>query len=161
MLAVFVERRRADAVQFSAGERRFEQVGRVHRPFGGAGADQGMHLVDEQNDLTGCGGHFTEYGLQPLLEFATKLGASDKGAEAEGHQLFMFQVLGHVAIDDALCQALDDCGLADSRFADQDRIVLGPPRQHLDGSTNLLVAADDRVDLALGCRLGQIAGVLL
>ena len=51
MLAIFVERGRADAVQLAAGERRLQQVRGVHRAFAGAGADQGVHLVDEQDDV--------------------------------------------------------------------------------------------------------------
>jgi hypothetical protein len=42
-----------------------------------------------------------------------------------------------------------DRGLADARLTDQHRVVLGPPRQHLHGAADFLVAADDRVDLAL------------
>ena len=50
-LAVLVERRRADAAQLAARERGLEQVGRVHRALGRAGADDGVQLVDEQDDL--------------------------------------------------------------------------------------------------------------
>jgi hypothetical protein len=65
--------------------------------------------------------------------------------------------LGHVARDDALGQALDDGGLADAGLADQHRVVLGATRQHLDHAADLLVAADDRVELALARQLGQVA----
>ena len=50
MLAVFVERGRADAMQLAARQRRLQQVGGIHRAVGLAGADQRMHLVDEQDD---------------------------------------------------------------------------------------------------------------
>ena len=50
MLAVLVERGRADAVQLAARQRRLQQVRRVHRAVGLAGADQRVHLVDEQDD---------------------------------------------------------------------------------------------------------------
>ncbi len=50
-LAVLVERRRADAAQLAARERRLEQVRRVHRALGGAGADERVELVDEEDDL--------------------------------------------------------------------------------------------------------------
>ena len=50
VLLVFVERGRADAMQLAARQRRLEQVGRVHRAVGLAGADQRVHLVDEQDD---------------------------------------------------------------------------------------------------------------
>ena len=53
MLAVFVERGRADAVQLAARQRRLQQVGRIHRAVRLAGADQRVHLVDEQDDAAG------------------------------------------------------------------------------------------------------------
>ena len=69
--------------------------------------------------------------------------------------------LGHVAADDALGEALDDGGLADARLADEHGVVLGPAAQDLDDAADLLVAADDRVELA-GARLGgEVAAVLL
>ncbi len=42
-----------------------------------------------------------------------------------------------------------DRGLADAGFADVERIVLLPPAQHLDGAVDLLLAADQRIDLAV------------
>ena len=50
---VFIERGRPDAVQFAACERRLEQVGGVHGALRLAGADEGVHLVDEQDDAAG------------------------------------------------------------------------------------------------------------
>ena len=54
VLAVLVERGGADAVQRAAGQLRLEQVGGVHRAVRLAGADQRVHLVDEQDDLAGA-----------------------------------------------------------------------------------------------------------
>ena len=51
VLAVLVERRRADGAQLAAGEHRLEQVGGVDGALGGAGADDRVQLVDEQDDL--------------------------------------------------------------------------------------------------------------
>ena len=51
VLAVFVERRRADGVQLAARQHRLQHLRRVHRAFGRAGADDGMQLVDEEDDL--------------------------------------------------------------------------------------------------------------
>ena len=50
VLAVLVERGRADAVQLAAREHRLEHVAGVHRALGRAGADDGVQLVDEQDD---------------------------------------------------------------------------------------------------------------
>ena len=73
--------------------------------------------------------------------------------------LLVLEPFRHVAADDALGQAFDDGRLADAGLADQHRVVLGAPRQHLDDAANLLVAADDRIELALGGQLGQVAAV--
>ena len=71
------------------------------------------------------------------------------------------QPLGDVAGHDALGQALDDGGLADAGLADQHGVVLGAAREHLDDAADLLVAADDRIELALARDLGQVARVAL
>ena len=91
VLAVLVERGRADAVQLAAGQHRLEQVAGVHRAFGLAGADDGVQLVDEQDDLALRLLHFLEHGLEPLLELAAELGAGDQRA--------------HVERDDAACSS--------------------------------------------------------
>ena len=70
-------------------------------------------------------------------------------------------VCGHVAVGDPLGQAFGDGRLAHAGLADEDRVVLGPPGQDLDDPADLLLAADDRVQLALAGQGGQIAGVLL
>ena len=73
----------------------------------------------------------------------------------------VLEAFRHVAVDDAERQAFDDRGLADAGLADQHRVVLGAARQHLDGAADFLVAADDRVELAVARRLGEVAGVFL
>ena len=50
VLAVFVERGRADAMQFAARQRRLQHVAGIDRAFGLAGADHGVQLVDEDDD---------------------------------------------------------------------------------------------------------------
>ena len=84
VLAVLVERGGADAAQLAAGQRRLEQVGGVHRALGGAGADQGVQLVDEEDDLAVGVGDLLEHRLEAVLELAAVLGAGDQRAQVEG-----------------------------------------------------------------------------
>ena len=102
-----------------------------------------------------------QHGLQPLLELAAIFGAGDQRAEVERQQLLVLQALRHVAVDDAQRQAFDDGGLADAGLADQHRIVLGAAGEHLNGAADFLVAADDRIELAVARGLRQIAGIFL
>ncbi len=69
--------------------------------------------------------------------------------------------LGDVAADDAMGQALGDRRLADARLADQSRVVLGAAGQDLDDPLDLLLAADDRVELAQPGGLGQVDAELV
>ena len=94
--------------------------------------------------------------LDPLLEITPVPGAGHHAGQLELHDPFAGQRLRDVVVHDALRQALDNRGLAHPRLADQDRVVLAPARQHLDGLLDLVVAADDRVDPALaghGCKV--------
>ena len=161
VLAVLVERGGADAVQFAARQRGLQQIARIHGAFGLAGADDGVQFVDEQDDAAALRLHLGKHGLQPLLELAAVLGAGDQGAHVERQQLLVLEALGYIALDDALGQAFGDGGLADAGIADQHGVVLGAPREHLDGAADLLVAADHRVHFALGSSGGEIAGVAL
>ena len=161
MLAIFVERGRADAMQFAARQRGLQEVRSVHRAIGLAGPDEGVHLVDEQDDAARGRGDFVEHALKALLELAAIFRAGDERAHVEREQLLVADRFRHVAIDDAQRQALDDRRLADAGLADQHRIVLGAPRQHLDGAADLLVAANDRIELAVARSVGEVAGVFL
>ena len=138
----------ADALQLAVGERRLEQVGGVQRAArGGAGADHGVDLVDEQ-DRVRVVDQLLEHRLQALLEIAAVLGAGEQRAHVERVDGGLLQQLGHAALDDAAREALGDRGLADAGFAHQQRIVLAPAAQRLDHALELPVAADQRIDLA-------------
>ena len=119
------------------------------RALGRARADDGVQLVNEQDDLPGRVGDFLQHRLEPLLELAAVLGARDERAHVQRDHALVLQPLGHIAAHDALRQSLDDGGLAHARLADQHRVVLGAAAEDLDGAADLLVAADDRVELAL------------
>ena len=161
VLLVLVEGRRAHAAQLAAREHRLEHVRRVHRALGRARAHDRVQLVDEEDDLALGLGDLLEDGLQPVLELAAVLGARDERAEVEGDHPLVLQRLGHVALHDALGEALDDRGLADAGLADEHGVVLRAAGEDLHDAAHLVVAADDRVELALAGELGEVAAVLL
>ena len=161
VLAVLVEGGRPDRVELAAGEHRLEQVRRVHGALGGAGPDDGVELVDEQDDLAIAVLDLLEDGLQPLLELAAELGAGDQCAEIERDDALVLEALRDVAADDPLGETLDDGRLADSRLADEDRVVLRPAGQDLDDPADLVVPTDDGIQLARPRFAGEIAAVLL
>ncbi len=161
IFAVFFQRRRANAVQFTACKSRLQKVRCIHRAIRLACTDKRVHFIDEENDLAGSRLHFRKYCFQTLFELTAIFGTGNQRAHIERHQPLVLQGFGHIAIDDAKRQTFRDCGLADARLADQNRIVLGAARQNLNRAADFLVATDHRIKLACARILGQIAGIFL
>ena len=151
VLAVLVERGRADGLELTAGEHRLEDAGGVDRALGGTRTDERVQLVDEQDDVA-AGADLLQDLLEALLEVAAVAGARHQRAEVERVELLADQGLGHLAADDVGGQALDDGGLAHARLADEHGVVLGAARQHLHDALDLLLAPDDRVELLVARR---------
>ena len=120
---ILVERGGTDTVQLAAREHGFEQIARVHRTFGLAGADDGVELVDKEDDPAIGLFHLIEHSLEAFFEFAAVFRAGDERTHVQREDRLVLQALGHVAAEDALREALDDGGLAHAGLADQDGIV--------------------------------------
>jgi len=84
-----------------------------------------VDLVDKENDATLGLGDLGEDGFEALFEFAAELGSGDEGAEVERDDTLFLQAIGDVPSDDPAGEALDDGGLADAGFTDEDGIVFG------------------------------------
>ena len=161
VLAIFVQRGGADGAQIAPGQRRFQHVRGVNGALGGAGANQRVQLVDEENDSAVALFDVLEHGLQTIFKLAAIFCPGQHGRQVERHHAFVFQLLGDIAGDDALRQTFNNGRLAHAGFANQYRIVLGAPRKHLDGAPNLLVAANHGIELSLPGEFGQITRVAL
>src|SRR4051812_38072442 len=160
VLAVLIQRRRADRLQLATGQRRLEDRGGVDRALRGPRADEVVELVDEQDDVAALG-DLLHHLLQALLELAAVLRAGDEGGEIQRVDLLALEQLGHVGVRDALGEALDDGGLADARLADEHGVVLRAPREDLHDPLDLGLPAHDRVELAVRGQLGQVAAELV
>ena len=154
MLAIFVERGRADAMEVAPRESRFQKVRCVHRAVRLAGANERVHFVDEEDNAAGGGGDFVQDRFQPLLELAAIFRSRDERTHVERKKLLVAQAFRHIAIDDAQRKALDNRGFADTRLADQNRIIFRAPRQYLNGSPDFFVAADHRIEFSRARGIG-------
>ena len=161
ILAVFIERRCADAVQLAARQHRLEQVARVHAALGLACADDGVQLIDEQDNAALGVLHFVQDGLQALFKFAAVLCARDERAHVQREDRLVLQGLRHVAADDPLRQPFGDGRLADTRLTDEHGVVLRLARQDADDVSDLSIPADHRVQLLAAGPLHQIGAVFL
>ena len=148
IVAIFLVGGRADTADHPAGKRRFQQVRGIHRPAAcRACADHRVDLVDEQNGA-GLRLELGQHRLEPFFEIAAITSAREKRAHIEGVDRRVEQYFGYFTLNNAPRQALGDRRLADTRLADIERIVLGPPAQDLDRAFDLRLAADQRIDPA-------------
>ena len=161
VFAVLVQRRSTHAVQLTARQGGLEHVACVHRALGLAGTDHGVQLVDKDNGLALVFGQLAEHGFQALFKLAAKLGTGQQRRHVERQYALALERIGHLARHDALRQAFDNGRLADTGLANQHRVVFGAPLQHLDGTADLVVAANHRVQLTGAGALGQVHGVFL
>ncbi len=159
--AVLVQGGGADHAQLTAGKHGLEHVAGVHGAFGGTRADDRVQLVDEGDEPSLGGTDLVEDGLQPLLELAPQLRPGHHRTEVERDDAPAAQGLRHITGDDPQREPFDDRGLADTGFADKDRVVLRPPGQDLHDAADLGVASDDRVELAGAGLFGQVQGVFV
>ena len=146
VFAVFVERRRADAMQLAARERGLEHVAGIHRTFGLSRADDRMQFVDEEDDVALLFREILEHRFQTLLEFAAEFRTGDQCAHVERKHATIAQTFRHLMIDDALRKAFDDCCLAHAGFADQHWIIFRAALQNLDHAADFFVASDHRIE---------------
>jgi hypothetical protein len=126
----------------------------------GARPDQGVDLVDEQDDVA-AGADLLEDLLQPLFEVTPVPGPRHQRAQVEGVELLVLDGLGHLALHDLLSEPLDHRRLAHAGLADEHRVVLGAPGEHLHHALDFLLPADHRVELALAGGGGQVPSELI
>jgi hypothetical protein len=104
-----------------------------------------MDLIDEKDDLTLCLFYFLEDGFQSLFEVPSVLGTSHERAHIEFDKFLILEGLWYITFDDSLCKKFYDSSLADSGISYEDRIILGPTRENLHRTSQLIITTDDRV----------------
>ena len=94
ILAVLVQRGRADAVQLAAGQHGFQQIAGVHCAVGLAGTHDGVQLINEEDDLALALLHLIQDALQTLLELAAVLCASTRAPMSKLNTVRSFRFSG-------------------------------------------------------------------
>ena len=95
MLPVFLHSCRSDQLNFSAGERRLQDISRVQRALRASGSDQGVNLIQKKNQLWILG-RFLNHALHALLEFTTVLRPGNHPGKIQRQQAIPFQSLRYL-----------------------------------------------------------------
>ena len=117
-----------------------------------------MHLVDEE-DCVAHLAHIIQQALDAAFKLSAELGTRHQRGHIEQVQLLALQHSRDVAVGQPLCNALGDGGLADTRLTDQAGIIFSAAVENLDDALDLLVPADDPIDLAVLCLESQVLTV--
>ena len=154
-----LERRRADHPKIARREKRLEQRRQIHRAAGDrAGADRGVHFVDEENRLR-PGGERRDDRLESLLEVAAIPRARQQRTGIERKDFRILQRPLHIVVKKPRGETLGHGGLADAGIADEHGVVLAAAAEHFDRPLELLGASDQRIEQPLTRPFGQVHAV--
>src|SRR5947209_1696325 len=120
-----------------------------------------MGFIDKKNDRFGRSLDFVNDAAKALLEFAFHAGAGLQQTDIQGAHANIFERGRNIAGQDAMDEALDDGGFADAGLAGEDGIILAATHEDIDALADLLVAADDGIDIAFASFFGEIDGEAL
>ena len=148
---VFVVSGGADEAYLAAFEVGLEHVGGIERSVAARTARPNhiVYLVYVEYGVT-FGGESFHHLLDALLEVAAELRPGYHRSHVHHVYARLFEAVGHVATGYACSQSVHQSCLADTSFADVQRIVLVLAAEHLDGAFQLGVASDERIVLGVG-----------
>jgi len=120
-----------------------------------------VKLVDEDDQILGVLPHLVYDLLQALLELPAVLGPSNYPGEVQLQDSLAAQGLWHLVVDYPLGYALHDRRLSHPGVPDEDGVVLGTPRQYLDGRLYLVLTPDDGIEFAFLSHPGEVPAELV
>ena len=161
VLTVFVKCRGTNTMELSSRQSRLQHIASIHRAIGLTRTDHGMELIDKKNDLPFKLGHLGQQCFHALFKFTTKLGACNQGRHIKRQQPLPFDPFRDFSVDNPKRKTLHNGGLANTRLANEHRVIFGSALKHLNGPSNFIIPANDRIQLALFGSLSKVNRVFL
>ncbi|MBA7695743.1 hypothetical protein ES703_104378 [subsurface metagenome] len=114
--AVLIQSSGADDLDLSAGEGRFEHIGRIQGSAGTAGTYNGVQLIDEQDNVPGVI-ELIHQGFKPFFKLSPIFCAGHQAAQVQGQHALAVQYPGYLASHDSGSQPLDNSRLPHAGLA--------------------------------------------
>mmetsp|Transcript_16123 Transcript_16123/g.19766 ORF Transcript_16123/g.19766 Transcript_16123/m.19766 type:complete len:370 (-) Transcript_16123:344-1453(-) len=163
VLPVLLNGRGANDLQLATRQRRLHDVARINGTTTiscTTRTNNGVDLVNHQNDLFLRVKYFLDNVLQTFLEFTTVAGTGQQHGQIKLHNALALQKLRNITCHNLLCQTLGDGGLANARLSNEHWVVLLATCQNLDGSLQLSSTTNKRIHFSFLCSLGQVVAEL-
>ena len=119
-----------------------------------------MDLVDEKDDVA-AGLDFLEHLLETLFEIAAVTRTGNERTEIKRVQLLTVKRFWNLIGSDCLRETFNDCRLANARFADKNRVVLGTAAEHLHDAFGFACTTDNWVELLFASELCEVPTELI
>ena len=158
ILLVFPPGGSGDGPQGAARQGRLQEVGGIAGSGRPAGTDQGVGLVDKEDDRLFRCLDLVDHLAQTLLEFPLVAGPCLQQSHVQHPQDHILQRRRHVTGRNAQGEPFHHRGLADTGFTGQDGIVLPPAHENVDDLPDLFIPRDNRIDPALPRPFGEVDG---
>ncbi len=155
MLCVFGSRRCANNLNFTAGQRRFQDITSVHSALRGSSTYNQVQLVNKDNGLAVV----FEFGhdlFQSLFKFTAVFRPGNHTGQIEHHNPLIQQTVGHILGNNTLGEAFHNGSLTYTRLTNQYWVILGASVQNSHHALNLVFSAHHRIKLAFTSLCGQI-----
>ena len=148
-------------MQFTSGKHRFQHIACIHGSVCLTGSDDQVKFIDEEDDLSLAFLYFFKDGFETFLEFTTVLRTCNQCTHIQRKNLLILQSFRNITIYNPLCKSFYNRGLTNTRFTNQNRIILRLTGKDTNHIPDLLITSDNRIQLLLSCFLHQILTVLL
>ena len=150
MLAVFVCCSCTDCLQFTTCKHWLENACSIDCAFSSSGTNECVDFVDEQHDVA-TRLNFFENFFETLFEVTAVTATCNKCTKVKCVELLVFQCLRNVARNNFLCKAFNDCCLTNTRFTDENRVVLCTTRKNLHHALEFASTTNDGVEFLFTC----------
>ena len=145
VLAILIGGCCTDCLQFTTSKHWLENACGIDCAFSCTSTYKCVDFVDEQNNVATCLDFFQHF-LQTLFEVTAVTATCNKCAKVECVQLLVFQRFRNVTRHDALCETFDNCCLTNTRFTDEDRVVLCTTRKNLHDALEFACTTNNWVE---------------
>ena len=119
-----------------------------------------MEFVDEQ-DYVRILRYLVDDGFEPLLEISAILCSCHDRTHVQRDESLVGKHRWDISRNYLDGNAFHYGGFADSRVADQHRVVLSAASQNLDHALNFGFSSNERIELPFACSLGYVVAELL
>ena len=147
-------------LDFSTRQRRLQDGCGIDGALCGAGANDGVNLVNEEDVILG----FLQLSnnlLHAVLKLTAILRTSYQTCQVERPNLLTAQNVRNVAGSNELSQALNNSSLTNAGISQDKWVVLLAAGKNLHDTLNLAVTANDRVKFFICSKLSKVAAKLL